>query len=66
MMEFKWAAFEAWTLEQPNVNMVAMASVSGSIQDMADALGRQEHDAAYKLVHNYWTKENMSTEFVWI
>ena len=39
-----------------------MASVSGSIQDLVDALGRQEHDAAYKLVYTYWTKANMSTD----
>ena len=40
MMEFYWDAFEAWALEQPNVNLDAMASVSDSIQDVADALGR--------------------------
>ena len=45
-MEFYWDAFEVWALEQPNVNLDAMASVSGSIQDVADALGRQERDDA--------------------
>ena len=46
MMGFFWDAFDAWTLKQPNVNLDAMASVSGSIQDMANPLGRQERDAA--------------------
>ena len=46
MMEFYWDAFEAWTLERPNANLDAMASVSGSIKDLADPLGRQERDAA--------------------
>ena len=33
-------------MEQPGVNLDAVTSVSGSIQDLADALGRQERDAA--------------------
>ena len=46
MTELYWDAFEAWTLEQPDGNLDVMASVSGSIQDLAGASGRQERDAA--------------------
>ena len=60
-MELYWDAFEASTLEQPDIG--AMASVAGSIQDLADASGRQESDAALQARTNLLDegKDNIST-----
>ena len=38
MLELYWEAFEKWTLEEPNVNLDSMASLSGASQRLADAV----------------------------
>ena len=46
MLELYWEAFESWTLNEPNVNLDVMATLSGVTEKLADAVTHQDTAAA--------------------